>query len=241
MAYVVKTHVFEGPLHLLLDLIEKRKLLINDISLTSVADDFLSHVKELPELPLDETAEFISLAATLLLIKSRSLLPSMNLSEEEKEDVATLEKRLATLSLMRKKANTLSPLFSKMPLYSQGDRKWEPVFAPDRFTDKQSLRSAIEAVCMSFPKAVELPKAVVRKVLSLEDMILRLTTRITREMSLSFKQFSGGSKADKGEVIVSFLALLELVKQGIIKATQERDFDDIVLETEAVSTPSYGS
>ena len=241
MPYVVKTHAFEGPLHLLLDLIEKRKLLINDISLTSVADDFLSHIRELPELPLDETAEFISLAATLLLIKSRSLLPLLTLSEEEKEDVATLEKRLAMLSLMRKNSALLSQQFAVKPLYSTGDRIQEPVFAPDKYTSVDHLRASLEAVFMAFPKVIELPKAIVRKVLSLEDMIMRLTERITREISISFKQFAGGGKAEKGDVIVSFLALLELVKQGIIKATQEADFEDITLESESVSTPSYGA
>ena len=241
MPYVVKTHTFEGPLHLLLDLIEKRKLLINDISLTSVADDFLSHIRELPELPLDETAEFISLAATLLLIKSRSLLPLLELSSEEKEDVATLEKRLAVLSLMRKSSALLSLQFAKKPLYTMGDRVREPVFAPDKYTTVDHLRAALEALFLAFPKVIELPKAIVRKVLSLEDMIMRLTERITREISMSFKQFAGGGKAEKGDVIVSFLALLELVKQGIIKATQEADFEDITLESESVSTPSYGA
>jgi segregation and condensation protein A len=241
MPYVVKTHVFEGPLHLLLDLLEKRKLLINDISLTTVADDFLTHIKELPELPLDETAEFIALAATLLLMKSRSLLPLLTLSEEEKEDVATLERRLAMLALMRERSVALTKAFGSSPLYSQGDRAKDPVFAPDRFTEKGALRAAIEAVFLSFPKVVELPKAAVKKVLSLEDMIMRLTERISREISLSFKQFAGGAKAEKGDVIVSFLALLELVKQGIINATQERDFADITLESENVHTPSYGA
>lgn len=241
MAYVVKTHVFEGPLHLLLDLLEKRKLLINDISLTSVADDFMTHIKELPELPLDETAEFISLAATLLLMKSRSLLPLLTLSEEEKEDVATLERRLQMLALMRERSALLGKAFGKAPLCAQGDRAKEPVFAPDRFTSAENLRAAIEAVFLSFPKVVELPRAAVKKVLSLEDMIVRLTERISREISLSFKQFAGGAKAERADVIVSFLALLELVKQGIITATQERDFDDITLETESVGTPSYGS
>ena len=241
MSYVVKTHVFEGPLHLLLDLLEKRKLLINDISLTSVADDFLVHVKELPELPLNETAEFIALAATLLLMKSRSLLPSLTLTEEEQEDVASLERRLALLAIMRDRGLSMSRIFGGTPLYGGGDRKQDPVFAPDRYTKIAELRLAIEAVFLSFPQIVELPKVAVKKVLSLEDMILRLTERISKEISLSFKQFAGGKRAEKSDVIVSFLALLELVKQGIINATQEKDFEDITLQSEMVNTPSYGA
>ncbi len=240
MSYVVKTQTFEGPLHLLLDLIEKHKLLINDISLTSVADDFLAHIKELPELPLDETAEFISLAATLLLIKSRSLLPQMNLTEEEQTDVAELERRLATLALMREASALLEKQVSKAPLYTAGERKREPIFMPDSLTTVEHIRLAIDAVLAAFPKVVDLPKVAVKKVISLEEAIVRLTERIGREMRMSFKQF-GGSKAAKADIIVNFLALLELVKQGILKATQEEDFTDITLETEAISTPSYGA
>jgi len=64
----VKTSVYEGPLDLLLDLIEKRKLLINDISLASVTDEYIARINEMHEMPVAETADFVSLAATLLLI-----------------------------------------------------------------------------------------------------------------------------------------------------------------------------
>ncbi len=243
MAYVVKTHVFEGPLHLLLDLIEKRKLLINDISLSTVADDFLEHIKELPELPLDETAEFVAMAATLLLMKSRSLLPSMILTDEEAHDVATLERRLALLALIRECMGPLSKQFAATPLYEAPQRRGEPVFAPDALTTLDGLRSAIESVLLSFPIPKVLPKTAVKKVISLEEMIMRLTERVSREMRMSFKQFAAqgrDGKAEKGDIIVSFLALLELVKQGIIRASQEEEHGDITLETDSVHTPSYG-
>ena len=67
-AHIVKTAVYEGPLDLLLELIEKRKLLINDISLASVTDEYIARVNAMKELPVGETAEFVALAATLLLI-----------------------------------------------------------------------------------------------------------------------------------------------------------------------------
>ncbi len=237
MPYVVKTESFEGPLHLLLDLIEKRKLLINDISLSSVADDFIAHIKELPELPLTETAEFVSLAATLLLIKSRSLLPSLSLTDEEESDVLDLERRLALLSLMRKAGKGLEKSWGQAGLCAGEPPKREPVFAPDRETNVPAIAEAMRRVLFAFPKAVKLTKVAVKTVISLEDMIVRLTERISRQMRLSFKEFSGKEKTD---VIVSFLALLELVKQGILHASQEQDFGDIVLETETVNTPTYG-
>lgn len=241
MPYVVRTDVFEGPLHLLLDLIEKRKLLINDISLSQVADDFLAHIKELPELPLMETAEFVSLAATLLLIKSRSLLPLLTLTEEEQSDVASLERRLAQLKIFRSAAARLGRAWQETPTAAHLGQNPEVVFAPDRMTSAALLREAIERVLFAFPKPTELPTAVVKTVISLEETIVRLTERIGAQLKMSFKEFSGHGKAAKDDIIVSFLALLELVKQGIIRAEQEGSFGDIALETDNVSTPTYGT
>lgn len=237
MAYVVKTEVFEGPLHLLLDLIERRKLLINDISLSSVADDFLEHIKALPELPLNETAEFVALAATLLLMKSRSLLPSLSLTDEERGDVTDLERRLALLSLMRKASKKLEKEWGTHPLLSHESPKVDPVFAPDKETQLSPLRDAMARVLFAFPKPVALAKVAVKSIITLEEMIVKLTERVGKEMRMSFKTFSGKEKAS---VIVSFLALLELVKQGILNASQENDFGDITLESDSVSTPTYG-
>ncbi|MEK7117749.1 MAG: segregation/condensation protein A, partial [Patescibacteria group bacterium] len=82
--FKVKTGDFEGPLELLLELIEKRKLHINDVSLSQVADDFIAHIKSLEEFPMNDSADFILIASTLLLIKSKSLLPTLELTEDEK-------------------------------------------------------------------------------------------------------------------------------------------------------------
>jgi segregation and condensation protein A len=80
---------------------------------------------------------------------------------------------------------------------------------------------------------------VVQKVVSLEDMIGNLTTRITSSLRMSFKQFTGEHKGEKVNVIVSFLAMLELVKNGVLHVTQEKHFDDIVMETKEVGVPRY--
>ena len=80
---------------------------------------------------------------------------------------------------------------------------------------------------------------------SIEEMIDRLRDRVTSALRLSFKDFARSSSSgqagnmERGDVIISFLALLELVKQGIIKATQEGEYGDITLESDSVSTPSY--
>src|SRR3989344_4796688 len=93
--YTVKTTVFEGPLDLLLELVTKRKLFVNDVSLSEVTDDFILYLEKHDEFPIGESAEFIVVASTLMLIKSRSLLPMIELSDEEEESIHDLENRLA--------------------------------------------------------------------------------------------------------------------------------------------------
>ena len=237
MPISVKTPVYEGPLEVLLELIEKRKLLINDISLASVTDEYIARVGALPHLPVGETAEFISLAATLLLIKSRSLLPSLSLSDEESRDIKELEYRLALYQLIKEASANLGR--SDLPrLYEGTPRELEPLYIPDPSATPASLRSAAQMLIDGFPSTLVLPKVEVKKIISLEDMIDKLAVRIQSAFKMSFKEFAG--KKERGEIIVGFLALLELVKQGIIKAEQDANHGDITLESHAVSTPNYG-
>ncbi len=90
-SFAVKTEVFEGPLELLLELVEKRKLLINDISLAPVTDEYMQAVSQMQEMSLPGTAQFVVLAATLLLIKSKSLLPIHYLTDQEESSIDEIE------------------------------------------------------------------------------------------------------------------------------------------------------
>jgi segregation and condensation protein A len=238
----VKTSVYEGPLEMLLELIEKRKLLINDIALASVTDEYIAKVSGMQELPVGETANFVALAATLLLIKSRSLLPSLALSDEESQDIKQLEYRLALYQIIRDAAHGLPDALRTPYLYEVSAPEPEPLFLPDMSVTAQSLRTAAQTLMEGFPQLTHMPQVQVRKIISLEEMIQNMATRVSSAFRTTFREFTKSSKgADEQEVrhhvIVSFLALLELVKQGILKATQEGE--DISMESDSVSTPSY--
>ena len=236
MPITVKTSVFEGPLELLLELIEKRKLLINDISLATVTDEYIAKVNSLPHMPVGETAEFVALAATLLLIKSRSLLPNLTLSDDESRDIKELEYRLALYQLIKDASRGLERL--DLPYLPEGTpQELEPLFIPDLTVTPAALRSAAQTLIEGFPTTLTLPKVAVRKIISLEEMIETMTARVSAAFKTTFREFS---KGERQSVIVSFLALLELVKQGIINAEQDAEFGEISMESSSVSTPSYG-
>lgn len=232
----IKTPVYEGPLEVLLELIERRKLLINDISLASVADDYIARVSEMHELPVGEVADFLSLAATLLLIKSRSLLPTLELNPDEERDIKELEYRLALYQIIKEAARGTASRAREPYLYDGSAPEPEPLFIPDASISAESLREAAEVLIAGFPTTLSLPKVEVKKIMSLEEVIEKMSARISGAFRMSFKEFSGREKA---EVIVGFLALLELVKQGMIKATQVEEHGDITMEPHGVGTPTY--
>jgi len=235
----IKTSVYEGPLELLLELIEKRKLLINDISLATVTDEYIARVNEASELPVGETAEFVALAATLLLIKSRSLLPQLELSNDESRDIKELEYRLALYQIIKQAARGLSGQLDAPAMYEGNLPDREPLFLPDETVTLVHLRAAAQTLIQGFPQSLTLPKVAVKTIVSIEEMIERLQQRVSAALKLSFKEFAGIGKKERTEIIVSFLAMLELVKQGILNASQESTHGDITMESDAVATPSY--
>ena len=238
--YLVKTHIFEGPLDTLLSLIEKRKLFINDISLAQVADDYIAYIKSLKDFPIADSAHFILIASTLVLIKSKSLLPQLTLTEEEESNIEDLEARLREYQKYKALAVHLKERFGIHTEYLRLPSKEKViVFAPDKNTMVSRLSETIHSLILQIPKKEFIPKAVVQKVISLEEMMENLSTRITTAMKMSFKDFSGHGKVEKVNVIVSFLAMLELVKQGIISVRQDKDFYDIEMETQVTSVPRY--
>jgi len=154
MTFSVKTDRFEGPLDLLLELIEKRKLLVNDVSIAQVTDDYLAYVAELEAQSLQEATRFVALASTLLLIKSKSLLPVFEMTHEEEESVSELEERLRVYKIYRDAGKVLAQRFGRKVLVPRPyARTQEPIFMPDEYATKDALRDAIGRVLTRFPGA----------------------------------------------------------------------------------------
>ena len=232
-SYKIKTSNFEGPFGLLLTLIEKRKLHINDVSLSAVTEEYLSYINKLGGLPPAEVSSFVFVASTLLLIKSKSLLPNLDLTSEEEGDIHDLEERLRLYKLFMKLGGNLRSNFGQKIIFASLERKNKNiVFLPDDQITKESMMTFAKNVLGAMPQKVFLPKVEVRKVISLEEMIDKLTERIKNSLQMNFKDFAGSgrkvSREEKVVVIVGFLAMLELVRQGIIDATQ--DNEEIIMQ-----------
>ena len=237
--FTIRAGSFEGPYDLILDLIDKRKLSVNELSLTQVTDDYIAFVRGHEAVPMEEAAQVIGVAATLLLIKSKSLIPELELSMEEEEDVDDLKRRLQMYESVREARQELGRIFGRSMMVPAGERPPEPMFAPARDLTLESLAGALASALASLEKAEEkLPEVRVRPLVTIEEMMDTLLSRVQRAMTLTFKEFSAGDK-EKVEVIVSFLALLELVKQGAVDAAQHDPFADIRITNTSAGVPRY--
>lgn len=232
--HAVKVGQFEGPLDLMLELIEGRKLSINDVSLAEVTDQYLEYLKKLEHFPLEEVAFFVVVASTLMLIKSRSLMPSMELTPEEEKSIGELEERLKIYQRIRELSLHVKNIFGEKCLFARdGFKGVEIGFIEPTKTNIIILHQTLKRLLENLPIKECLPEVEVKKVISLEEKILELAERIKNQMETSFHEFStsknGGKDGKRIEIIVSFLAMLEMIKQGMIMVRQGGLFEKITI------------
>ncbi|HBM46035.1 MAG: Segregation and condensation protein A [Parcubacteria group bacterium GW2011_GWF2_38_76] len=249
--YKVKVGEFEGPLDLLLSLIEKRKLCVNDISLADVTDGYIEYVRSFEEFPMQGGADFLIVASTLLLIKSLSLLPGITLTPEEKDSIEDLEARLKIYQDIKEKSAFIKEYFGKNLIFLGGIKRKmdEVIFMPTEEITLVNMLNSAKSLINNIPKKEKLSEVKIKKVISLEEAIESLHTRIQTGLRMKFSDFAkvknAGSvediKAEKINFVVSFLAMLELIKRGVLRYNQEAHFSDIHLESNDVSVPNYGN
>ena len=230
MPFRVRQEKFEGPLELLLDLIEKEKLSISEISLAKVTDEYLAHVRSLSSPDPEELAEFLVIAAQLILIKSRSLLPNLRLSPEEETSIDELERRLKELARIREAAKDIKRLEQRgLRLASrEAYRGMETVFYPPPRLTAGALAKAFAAFVAALPRIEKLAEEKLKRIVSLEEKISHIRAILQDAIERGFSEIVAGAK-EKMEVIVSFLALLELAKQKFVELRQEKPFEDIII------------
>lgn len=245
MEFQIKSDQFNGPIRVLLDLIEERKMHVSEVALSTVAEDFLAFMNS-QTLSYAEVTSFIVVASTLVLIKARSLLPSMELSDEETQSIDELTERVRQYQVVQKYAQLLVPQYLQNVSF---ERNWvdrNPVFAPDTQIKVGTLQGIMESIFAAFPILEKLPEKMVKTVVKIEEVIENLTKRIQNGLMYSSKDLvdryrNAATPAEKRQAkvfaVVSFIAILELVKKGIAKVLQNESFSDIELSKSATEEP----
>jgi len=215
---------FSGPLDLLLQLIEEQELDITEVSLAEVAESYLKLINEKP-VPPEELADFLVIATRLLYIKSRAILPEVVMEEEEGGDLA------AQLKMYREFVEASKYLDELVKKKTVSFARNKPIIKRAEFAPPTKLKvGAIEQTLQALIKRLEpflsLQRASVERIISVQERIRNIHDAVLNRAKLSFSQITG-SKASKVELITSFLAILELVKQRIVSVSQQNMFEDI--------------
>jgi segregation and condensation protein A len=234
--YKVKLEQFEGPLDLLLSLIDDQKLDISRLSLASVTDQYLEFLEQKKTVTLENLAEFLSIASKLILIKSKSLLPILELTDEEEKEIEDLEIQLRDYRRFKEAAKKIEKIESSGRMCFSRDNFLgiQAFFAPPENINAFDLKKYFLKVLSEIPVREKLEEEIVRDVITLEEKINHLEKVMRERLETSFSELVSSS-SDKIEVIVSFLAMLELVKQRIISVEQDSLFQDIRLKTKVAA------
>jgi len=225
--YSVKLEQFEGPLDLLLDIIEQEKLDISLVSLATVTDGYLKLLEANPDIPLEELVDFLVIASKLLFIKSRTLLPFIGLAEEEGEN---LEGQLRIYKEYLDASKVVNAMIGKRRFLFVHERlpKIEIGFAPPEKFSTEDMRGLLEAVIKRLEILVHVPRATLEKSVSIHEKINEISEMLQRVRSSSFRSVLMTAR-NRTEIVVTFLALLELVKQRAVDVRQTSQFQDITI------------
>ncbi len=244
MAISYKLEKFEGPLDLLLHLIDKNKVDIYDIPIVEITRQYLEYVNQMEREDLNIVSDFLVMAATLLDIKSRMLLPAKEDEEGEEEDPrAELVARLLEYKRYKMMAQELLDLeedaqgiLFKPPTVPKEVAQYEPPVDLDQLLDGLTLaklQRIFEGVMKRQEDKVDPIRSsfgtIKKEPVSLEERVMDVLRFARKKRRFSFRQMLT-RQGDKLEIVVTFLAVLELMKVGKLSLTQEHTFDDMEIE-----------
>lgn len=228
--YKIKLPVFEGPLDLLLHLIKENKIDIYDIPISFITGKYLEYIEVMKELSLEIAGEFIVMAATLIHIKSRMLLPADEVSAEEQLEDPRIElvQRLLeyqtfkdAASILKEKENEWLKVFERQP-----DKDEEDGVQPELYLFDVNIFDLIGAFKKVFDSAPPEIHTITKETLTVKDRMLFINEMLENLESLRFEELFK-ENISRIKLIVTFLALLEILRLGLARVYQEKEFGNI--------------
>lgn len=239
----IKIDNFEGPFDLLLHLIRKNQMSIYNVEIYKITNQYLQYLDRMKEMDLDITSEFIVMAATLIEIKSKTLLPKTKKQEDEEDDEDIEKKLLEKLILYKKikestnffreRYSNVGSIYTKKPEIIEEvkvETKNEDILKNVTLLDLYNIfNNLLEIYRNKQNKANVIEKKIYIDKYKVEDKIEMLTKRIEPGTVVEFDDLVAECEC-KIECVVTFLALLELIKQKVVRVYQSSNFGNIIIE-----------
>jgi len=232
--FKVSSQEFDGPLGLLLKMIEQEKLDITSIALSKIADEYVAYVKSSQEIEPEELADFLVIAAKLLWLKSKALLPYLESDDEESVD--DLEKQLRMYKEFANASLHIASILKKrscqfVPKFDSRSRRKNfnlPLFIAPKNVCQPKMKETMLNILRRLAEEKPLKQETIEEIINLEDRVLIIRQMIKKQAKFSWQTLIKNNDS-KTEKIVSLLAILELIKQHELEFEQESLFSDIEL------------
>lgn len=228
-SYNVKIEKFEGPLDLLLHLIKESKLDIQEIKLSEITGQYLDYLNSIDLINLENAADFLEVAATLIEIKSKKLLPRVEEVEEDEEDPETLlKRRLEEYKLFKDASERLKEIEDVNKFYKAPDKEAGNYRIVLKQMNIDNLLKAFSLLLIKTQEnsVVHNEKTIERDRFTVEEKIFEIKTLLVSQEKISFNALVS-SDFSRSEIINLFLALLELLKRQYITVSQEENYGEI--------------
>lgn len=217
-----------GPLDLLLSLIDEEKLSISELSISTVTEQYLAHIDAMEEVQAEELADFLVIASRLLLLKAKQLLPQFAPEEEEAE--GDLIEQLRLYKRFQEASKQLNAFWERD---NKSDFRLEPVRPSEGFVwptnvSAKNMHKSMLALVQRLKPLKALPQTTIDRAVSMKRKVDHIRSVLAKAKQTSFQSVIE-QQANKTDVIVSFLALLELVKTRTVTLSQDETFSDIMI------------
>ena len=235
--YTVKLKEFQGPLDLLLQLTEEKKLDIIEISLAKITNQYLTYLRNLENISLEDLVDFLAIASRLILIKSRILLPSLELTEEEEEDIEALKRQLNEYKRFKELAKKIEEIAGGKNIAYDREKYQglKPIFYPPKNFKLEDLKTAFKKILEEIALLEKkLPEESLELKISIEDKIKKIQEELSKKIQTTFQDITKKTES-RFDIIVSFLALLELVKQKIVSTKQDGLYSKIIISKQKMN------
>jgi len=225
---IIKLDKFEGPLFLLLEMIEAEKMDITEVSLVKIADQYIAFIKQNKAIDPEAIADFLVVAAKLLLLKSRALLPY--LYPQEDEEIDDFEAQIKMYKEFLEATKTVSKMLGQGRImfgreFNKASLKIDGFVAPKKL-NIADLPMVFTDIISRLKPVEKLGESTIQEVMNIDDKIKQVREILTKKINFFFKDFIREAKS-KTEVIVGFLAILELMKQREVMIEQLATFGEI--------------
>jgi len=226
----IKIDKFEGPLGLLLKLIEKEEMDITEICLAKITDQYINYIRNSDYIKPDDMADFLVVAAKLLLIKSKALLPY--LYSEEESEIEEFEQQLKMYKEFVEASKVIEKMIGKKKFMFAREFNRQvmlanaKIFSPPKKITIDDVKIVFEELIGRLKPTDKLEERSMEKTVSIDEKISAIKDLLMERIKFSFKKILSGAQ-NKTDIIVSFLAMLELIKQKTITVEQHHLFGEI--------------